>query len=825
MSMGSPLVGSPEAFHMAVNIKTTILRGVSPVGDPLQTGSRPKASETFVVRPGDVIEAEEASATVVNWTLEDAPITLDGTRSSAVPSPVSGASTSFILDFEGAYLLKATNPLNVNDNQTVRIRVDSLTAGLSFVAWGEQNTGSLLVPFDIGAHGWSETISLGFEKTLAILRRSKVTGRVVRVDANRGFDYTQSPDDPAFTNTYPGIPVYEAGVWTTLPHSELTAPSSGAGDFGSVQQAINWIAASSYVPSEEYPWVVEVADGIYEEDVAFQPFIHVVSARSPMQNPLNPGLLSFGKCVTLRGNHLFVGTSATDAVFLSGLFLDNYGIDNAFPVLKASGGQGVLCIHDTVIDQSFVSGVRGDTVSVEGPYTLLFVEAGVYNRTTNVTSGPLRVEGGASPASVVSRRSSFIGFGGSIDLNLVSKVGGGIFYFSDSSIRAGLGGALPAVQIIGELQLVISETVNSGGPVLVFNPDDSGGGLSQTCLLRGSEIDGDIRINDGNTGGVCQALVSSSSFGALTGTSVTHGILTVIGGTNGLSVAFDPATSGMAANTVQAALLELHTSKMALVPTATENNLATFNAAGQVKDGGALPTNAATVTVVDTASTTCWLTLFEAATGNCAAKTDAALKYNAATGELEATSFKGPLTGNASSATTASACSGNAVTATAAGTISGVADTASATCWLALFEAATGTCAAKTDGSLLYNASTALLSIAKLYLSSMVSAMEVDAGVSGANKTIDWNSGNNQKVTFDNSCIFAFTAPSTGVAHLTLRMIQPVAGGKTVTWPATVKWSGGTQPTWDTTASRENYAFFYWNGSFYVGSGVTNITP
>lgn len=97
----------------------------------------------------------------------------------------------------------------------------------------------------------------------------------------------------------------------------------------------------------------------------------------------------------------------------------------------------------------------------------------------------------------------------------------------------------------------------------------------------------------------------------------------------------------------------------------------------------------------------------------------------------------------------------------------------------------------------------------------------------GATCIIDWNTANNQQVLLDAaSCVFTFTAPTSGgVCHLTLRMRQPVAGGKAVTWPATVKWSGGTEPTWNTTAGRENYAFFYWNGTRYIGSGVVNVTP
>jgi len=107
----------------------------------------------------------------------------------------------------------------------------------------------------------------------------------------------------------------------------------------------------------------------------------------------------------------------------------------------------------------------------------------------------------------------------------------------------------------------------------------------------------------------------------------------------------------------------------------------------------------------------------------------------------------------------------------------------------------------------------------------LVYGVEYDNGDSGATETIDFAAnGNYQMSTLTDNVTFTLTAP-TGPAHLTLRMIQDAGGTNTVAWPGTVKWAGGTEPTWDTTGDRENYAFFYWNGTNYIGSGVENITP
>jgi len=71
---------------------------------------------------------------------------------------------------------------------------------------------------------------------------------------------------------------------------------------------------------------------------------------------------------------------------------------------------------------------------------------------------------------------------------------------------------------------------------------------------------------------------------------------------------------------------------------------------------GSITGNAATVTVADTASATCYVGLYEAASGSLAGKTDAALTYNASTGALAATSM-GVATGGAFTYNSAAALS------------------------------------------------------------------------------------------------------------------------------------------------------------------------
>ncbi|MCR4375672.1 MAG: hypothetical protein NUW22_12565 [Acidobacteria bacterium] len=69
--------------------------------------------------------------------------------------------------------------------------------------------------------------------------------------------------------------------------------------------------------------------------------------------------------------------------------------------------------------------------------------------------------------------------------------------------------------------------------------------------------------------------------------------------------------------------------------------------AGLTDDGLTYSGNVSgTITVADSTSATCFVGLWESATGNLSPKTDAGITYNASTGVLTATGFSGPLTGN-----------------------------------------------------------------------------------------------------------------------------------------------------------------------------------
>lgn len=67
---------------------------------------------------------------------------------------------------------------------------------------------------------------------------------------------------------------------------------------------------------------------------------------------------------------------------------------------------------------------------------------------------------------------------------------------------------------------------------------------------------------------------------------------------------------------------------------------------------------------------------------------------------------------------------------------------------------------------------------------------------SGAAATVDLANGNVHKVTLTANCTLTLAGALSGVhCELKLLLVQDATGSRLVTWPASVKWPGGTAPT------------------------------
>ena len=101
-------------------------------------------------------------------------------------------------------------------------------------------------------------------------------------------------------------------------------------------------------------------------------------------------------------------------------------------------------------------------------------------------------------------------------------------------------------------------------------------------------------------------------------------------------------------------------------------------------------------------------------------------------------------------------------------------------------------------------------------------SQEIDNGNSSTADTINWTAGNFQRSTLTDNCTYTFTAP-TGTTTLILKLIQDGTGSRVATFPASVKWSGGTAPTLTTTADAIDIISFYYDGTNYYGGSILDL--
>lgn len=98
----------------------------------------------------------------------------------------------------------------------------------------------------------------------------------------------------------------------------------------------------------------------------------------------------------------------------------------------------------------------------------------------------------------------------------------------------------------------------------------------------------------------------------------------------------------------------------------------------------------------------------------------------------------------------------------------------------------------------------------------------IQKGNSGTAMTIDWNNGLNQHVILTGNVTFTFSNGVSGRRY-SLILKQDGTGGRTVTWPAGARWSGGTAPTITSTLNKTTYVGFIYNDIDSKYDGVASI--
>ncbi|NTW31029.1 MAG: LamG domain-containing protein [Bacteroidetes bacterium] len=86
--------------------------------------------------------------------------------------------------------------------------------------------------------------------------------------------------------------------------------------------------------------------------------------------------------------------------------------------------------------------------------------------------------------------------------------------------------------------------------------------------------------------------------------------------------------------------------------------------------------------------------------------------------------------------------------------------------------------------------------------------------------TINWNNSNVQEITLTTSRSFIFTNGKSGGIY-NLMINQNATGGWAISWPSDVKWAGGIVPTFTATPNATDLVKFIYNGTYYLGNGIT----
>lgn len=98
-------------------------------------------------------------------------------------------------------------------------------------------------------------------------------------------------------------------------------------------------------------------------------------------------------------------------------------------------------------------------------------------------------------------------------------------------------------------------------------------------------------------------------------------------------------------------------------------------------------------------------------------------------------------------------------------------------------------------------------------------ALQTVAG-SGGTVNIPYGSGNIADITLTASTTFTFGGHVVGT--YILKLTQGGTGSYTVTWPASVKWSGGTAPTLTTTVGKTDIVTLFHDGTNFYGTYSLN---
>jgi hypothetical protein len=553
--------------------------------NPIVGGSRDD------LRPGDTITLTHvgAAATTYAWSIAFAPEAKDGTPSAAVlagivtgPGPVS-----FIVDNEGAYLIRLVVDagLATQDEQYVRLRYLTKLGDLKLVAAGERRDGTGTIPVDIDAEGWANDQNFNLQKLECLVQHVSASGRIIYVDANRGKDKTNTPNDPTVAECFADFSTISAAITAA---ENLGDPTFNGG----------------VAPSADEPIIIAVRPGFYEETLELKPFVHVIGW--PSNGTTYGSNPNTDRSVVVSGVDMGAGPfvvntpNATDFCYLANVVFEN-NTDIANPMVKKTGDGSLYCANVEFLQNADLTADNPAFIT-EGGATYLDNCRVIQNDGMSVASRAFECDlAGAASSALYARNSYFEGPNvGQVDPNLQGNVTA--FFATCQFNQTGTDVTAYSIRSWSE-DLVFDDgcvlTRNAAGPVTTLiecNP----GGLAVpgdlTLTLRrtrlGEATSGalgflGISIDDTNVVGTSTLRLASSEYGTITETgTVVRQALTL-----GTSLFYNNTVSGLAAENVQDAIDEL---SAATVPVCVQYTRGTVNLTDATPSNtfGSVPCNA-----------------------------------------------------------------------------------------------------------------------------------------------------------------------------------------------------------------------------------------
>jgi len=535
---------------MATALIQSLVNGINPV----------VGASRDDLRAGDVVQLDQVGgvANTYAWSIAFAPEDKDRNPSSATlvgnvfgPGPVT-----FTVDNEGPYLIRLVIDagLPTQDEQYVRLRFDTFFGDLKLVAAGERRDGTGIIPVDIDAEGWANDQNFNLNRLLCLVQHVSASGRLIYVDANRGKDNLQIPNDPAVAEGY--------ADFSTITEAILAAETNA--DFN-----------GGIPPSATQPMVVAVRPGFYEEDIEFKPYVHVIgwpsSGGGCGEHP------DFDRSVNIRAANGGGAPALTftanmpnlgEYAYISNLILENVGATTNALLRKV--GEGDVYLHNVELLQNGGGAAsQGAGISVERGRAFLDNTRVIQTDTFSRDSLAFSVTSTAGSSELITKDSMFIGpsigqvdpttFGGVTALfkgstfQQVLNAGAGTEYgiqswsenlvFEDSTVLIDPGSAITdaievapggAAAVPGDLALTLRRTRLG---------DDSAGAPGFL----------DFSIDTTGLGGTGYLRLASAEYGDINQIgSVTRQALTI-----GTSLFYDNTASGLVAENVQDAIDEL----------------------------------------------------------------------------------------------------------------------------------------------------------------------------------------------------------------------------------------------------------------------------